>query len=134
MSYLETTPPSFYDLSRGWCLTIGACELEELAYEITKYCQEHGDVWQPVPYSATQAFAHRDGYALMLESWLVRLQRVRCEIPGPPRLFLNPRAKSGFQLIYPNGRVLGASFAVDLSTLDICRHLVAKSLGRNNSQ
>ena len=111
--YLKETKPSWYDLDKSWCLTIGKHELERLAWGITKYCQEHGDHWQPVPVEAVAGAAYwqLSPDVEMRESWLRDLQSVRRPMVGPPELIRCEAARGGFQLRYPNGRLIAACFA-----------------------
>jgi hypothetical protein len=117
-NYLETTPPSFYDLDVGWNLTIGKSELEWQARAITRYCLEHGDRWQPVPteWLREQRWASCYRSHHMRECWLVELQKVRKPLPGPVDLFWREAPSWGeprrwLQVRWPNGEVLGAGIA-----------------------
>ena len=113
-TFLVDTPPSFYDLAGFWHCTLGKTELEERAWLITKYCQQHGDVWQPVPveYVARGGHRYKDGDTVeMAEWWLSLLQRVRVRLPGPPNLVRNDKAKGGLQLSYPHGELKAATFS-----------------------
>lgn len=105
-SYLENTPPSFYDLDGFWCCTIGKYEHEKAAWHITKFCQENGDRWQPV--LVVEWFP--DEPMEMPEHWLCALQSVRVRLEGPPELIRNDRARGGLQLRYPHGDIRAASF------------------------
>jgi hypothetical protein len=111
--YLNETLPSWYDLEKSWCLTIGRYELECAAHAITEYCQAHGDRWQPVPGDKLSLLGFHDVTELsMKESWLCALQRVRKPMPGPPSVRLSPR--SGVpQLVYPNGEIIAAAHRLD---------------------
>jgi len=118
-SYLEHTLPSDYDLDRGFCMTIGKAEYEWEARHIIKYCQEHGDKWQPVPadYVRKAAGVHipkDEDFVEMPEGWLGLLQSVRVTLEGPPELIRNDKARGGLQLRFPNGRIWAAGH--DFST------------------
>jgi len=106
MGFLEDTKPSDYDLSAMWAGTIGKYELECDAWKITKYCQEHGDRWQPVLIQYPEWHYPRTRWEKMRESWLERLQRVRVRLCGPPELIRGPHC---LQLRWPEGRIRAAS-------------------------
>lgn len=118
-NYLETTWPSDYDTSGGWCCTIGHAQTEWLARAITIYLQRNGDQWRRVPVDALHGIDPSAQWGLpwprpthvgMKEYWLACCQNVRVERPGPPELIRSTTAKYGLQLRYPNGRVKAAAF------------------------
>jgi hypothetical protein len=114
--YLTTTDPSDYDLEKPWSCTIGKCELEGVAWHVTRWLQLRGLPWGPVPIADLPTFARSlwnpDGLDTFSvpERWLAWLQRVRTPRPGPPQLVLNSEARYGLQLVYPNGQRLAAAF------------------------
>lgn len=108
-NYLTETFPSDYDTSRGLACTIGKSECEHAAREIIDWLTANGDEWDSVPSEAVSpSVAWRferlyESPIAMTEGWLSLLQRIRAPRIGPPRLLKG-------QLLWPNGKVLHASF------------------------
>ena len=131
---LETTVPSDFDTTTAWYLTLGKAEHEDAAWALTRYLQIHGDVWRPADpekvgrhsiYGRSVAGilpADERGMVTMPEAWLRVLTEsgrgVRVMRPGPPSLRLwlfegaRGRSRRVLQLVWPNGRVLAASFCM----------------------